>query len=246
MTSHSLSWVGPLSLGAALMYLFDPVGGNRRRAMLRDQAAHAARRTRMVSSALASDLENRVAGFRARVTNGADTLFTDDSVLEARVRSKLGRASSHAGAIGVASVDGIVTLTGPVLAHEHGTVRRAVERISGVAGLVDHLTEYEEAGSVPGLQGDGSALTGAWLQSNWSPTARMLAVAGGATLVAYGLQQRTVAGGLAAAVGAGLLSRGFAGLDIAARAWELVSALEEGRRSRAFDVKAGERGMLGI
>ena len=113
MTSHSLSWVGPLSLGAALMYLFDPVGGNRRRAMLRDQAAHAARRTRMMSSALASDLENRVAGFRARVTNVADTIPTDDSVLEARVRSKLGRASSHAGAIGVASVDGIVTLTGP-------------------------------------------------------------------------------------------------------------------------------------
>ena len=245
MTNHSLSWVGPLSLGAALMYLFDPVGGNRRRAMLRDQAAYAAGRTRDASTALARDLENRVSGIRARLMSSADTTPVDDDILEARVRSKLGRASTHAGAIGVASLDGIVMLTGPVLAHEHGTVCRAVERVHGVAGVVDNLTEHEYAGSVPGLQGEGSVPDIGWSGRNWSPTARLLAVAGGATLIAYGLQQRAISGGLAAALGAGLLSRGFSGLDIAGRASELMSAIEEGRHSRAFDVEAGERGILG-
>ncbi|MGH9173002.1 MAG: BON domain-containing protein, partial [Vicinamibacterales bacterium] len=196
--------------------------------------------------ALACDLENRIAGFRSRLTRAADTTPVDDGILEARVRSKLGRASSHPGAIGVFSVDGVVTLTGPVLAHERGTVLRAVERVKGVVGVADHLTEHEYARSVPGLQGEGSLRGNSWSRGHWSPAARMLAVAGGATLIAYGIQQRTMAGGLAASLGAGLLSRGFAGLDIPGRATELLHALEEGRHSRAFDVEAGERGMLGI
>jgi len=149
MTNQSLSWVGPLSVGAALMYMFDPVGGTRRRAMLRDQAAHLARRTRFASSAVASDLENRVAGLRSRLLTAADATPVDDSVLEARVRSKLGRVSTHPGAIGVSSVDGIVTLTGPVLAHEHGTICRAVERVNGVVDVIDQTTEHEHAGTVP-------------------------------------------------------------------------------------------------
>jgi hypothetical protein len=245
MTNQSLSWVGPLSVGAALMYMFDPVGGTRRRAMLRDQAAHLARRTRFASSAVASDLENRVAGLRSRLLTAADATPVDDSVLEARVRSKLGRVSTHPGAIGVSSVDGIVTLTGPVLAHEHGTICRAVERVNGVVDVIDQTTEHEHAGTVPGLQGEGSLPAPWWAQGNLSPTARLVAVAGGATLMAYGLQQRTVTGGLAASVGAGLLARAFAGADIAARASALIDAIER-RGEPRFDVEAGERGMLGI
>jgi hypothetical protein len=177
--------------------------------------------------------------------SAAESGPVDDTVLEARVRSKLGRASTHAGAIGVASMDGVVTLTGPVRAHEHGTVRRAVERVNGVIGVIDYLTEQAEAGSVPGLQGEGSSPGESWTEA-WSPTARMAAVAGGATLIAYGLQQRTLAGGLAASVGAGLLSRGLIGLDIAARASEWMSGFDERRQSPEFDLEASERGMLGI
>ena len=243
MTKHSLSWVGPLSLGAALMYLFDPVGGNRRRALVRDQVAHAARRAREASRAVTTDLDNRLAGLRARLTSGVDALPVDDAVLEARVRSKLGRTSAHAGAIGVASIDGVVTLTGPVLAHVHGTVCRAVERVNGVVAVIDYLTEHEHAGSVPGLQGEGSVGT---RSEGWSPRTRMAAVAGGATLIAYGLQQRTLAGGVAASLGAGLLSLGLAGIDIAARASEWMNAIEPRRQFQAIDVEAGERGMLGV
>src|SRR5688500_15986079 len=104
MTNQSLSWVGPLSLGATLMYLLDPAAGRRRRALLRDRTASLARRTAEASNALACDLQNRASGLRAQLEHRHDDRPVDDTVIEARVRSRLGRVSTHPGAIGVASV----------------------------------------------------------------------------------------------------------------------------------------------
>jgi hypothetical protein len=244
MSNPTLSWIGPLSLGAMFMYLFDPIGGRRRRAMLRDQAVHLTRLTGDASSTLARDVRNRATGLRAQLQRREDDDLFDDAVIEARIRSAIGRVSTHPGAIGVASVDGIVTIVGPVLAHEHGTILRAARRARGVVDVIDHTTQHEYGDSVPGLQGEGT-VPGGWLLGNWSPTTRMLAIVGGAGLIAYGLQQRNVIGGVAASFGAGLVSRGLANVDVRGRLGELLDRTPTTHEAPAFDVLAGERGLLG-
>ena len=51
-----------LGAGAAVMYLFDPKDGNRRRAMIRDQATKINRQTRETIEGKAQDLSNRAKG----------------------------------------------------------------------------------------------------------------------------------------------------------------------------------------
>jgi hypothetical protein len=49
-------------IGALLMYLFDPQGGNRRRALIRDKAIKLNRQTRETIEGTAKDLSNRAKG----------------------------------------------------------------------------------------------------------------------------------------------------------------------------------------
>lgn len=54
-----LSGVG---IGAALMYLFDPQGGNRRRALIRDKAIHFNKKAQHAVTGKTHDLSNRAKG----------------------------------------------------------------------------------------------------------------------------------------------------------------------------------------
>lgn len=173
-----------MSIGVGLMYLFDPTTGRRRRALLRDQSVRAARHARRASSGLAQDFRNRATGLAARLHSDRATEPIDDAVVEARVRSALGRACSHPGAIGVASIDGIVELVGPILAVDYENVWRAISGVPGVVEIVDNMTVHEDAGDIPGLQGEGS-LPRPRQQRRWSSTPGMLAMAAGAGVLAY-------------------------------------------------------------
>jgi gas vesicle protein len=51
-----------LGIGAALMYLFDPEGGNRRRALIRDKAVKFNRQTKEALDSTVKDLSNRAKG----------------------------------------------------------------------------------------------------------------------------------------------------------------------------------------
>jgi hypothetical protein len=185
---HSLSWVGPLSLGAALMYLFDPSDGRRRRAQLADRTTSFARRAREGAAATACDLQNRVRGVAARLRDEDDAGLVMDAVVDARVRTAIGRVSTHPGAIGVAVVGGIVELNGPVLASEHDAVIDTVVNTRGVLDVVNHLTQHESADTIPGLQGEGSLP--ASRERVWPQAALMCAAAGSAGFIAYGLSRR--------------------------------------------------------
>ena len=57
-----LAILGGLGIGAALMYLFDPDGGNRRRALIRDKATKLNRQTREAIEGRAKDISNRTKG----------------------------------------------------------------------------------------------------------------------------------------------------------------------------------------
>jgi osmotically-inducible protein OsmY len=145
--------VGGLGVGAALMYLFDPERGNRRRALLRDKALHVAHSTGEKLDVKSRDAANRLLGLAARTKSLLKRERVPDAVVAERVRSRIGHVVLHPGSIEVAVQDGRVTLTGPALTRELDPLLREVERVRGVTGVENKLELHEEPGAVPGLQG---------------------------------------------------------------------------------------------
>ena len=146
-------FIGGLLVGALVMYLLDPDRGERRRALVRDQAARAKHRLGDGLDATARDLGNRAKGTAAELRSRLRREPVDDTVLQERVRSTIGHVVSHPGAIEVIVSEGRVTLQGPVLEHELDRLLRAVRRVRGVSEVVNELEVHREPGDVPSLQG---------------------------------------------------------------------------------------------
>jgi hypothetical protein len=72
--------LGALGLGAALMYLFDPDRGNRRRALIRDKMVKFNRQTQEAVSGKVTDIGNRAKGMlhEAKSAFGSDETATAD------------------------------------------------------------------------------------------------------------------------------------------------------------------------
>jgi hypothetical protein len=206
--TRALTWFG---LGAGLMYYFDPDRGRSRRARARDRVRHALKAIDHEIDVTARDLSNRAHGLVAR----GRSLLADgrafDSVIVARVRSRLGHVIAHPHAVEVTSCGGRVLLSGPVLACERRRLLSAVAAVPGVAGVEDRLQVYQRPGDHPALQG-GTPRTCEWPELRpqvWSPTMRLLA---GTAIVASVLRVAP-RGGLAG------LALGLLGAGLAARRW---------------------------
>jgi CBS domain-containing protein len=144
--------VAGVGLGAAAFYFLDPVGGRRRRALARDKAVRAGHLGRRDLARAERHVANRARGLFAHLRAALRDEEAPDDVVEERVRAALGRVCTHAGAIRVAVFEGDVTLSGPVLQHEHGAVLREVGRVRGVGSLDDRLEGHFRAAHIPGLQ----------------------------------------------------------------------------------------------
>jgi hypothetical protein len=157
VTMNSRDFFSGLAVGAGLMYLLDPDRGTRRRALLRDQAVHGAHefgdfRERVAGKS--QDLRNRARGTLAEASGRLRREDVDDAVLEARVRSRIGRAVTNPGAIEVAVANGCVTLSGPALEPEVATLLSHASSVRGVREVENRLDGHAEARQVPGLQGN--------------------------------------------------------------------------------------------
>jgi gas vesicle protein len=196
MTSAVRAGLIGAGVGAASMFILDPDRGARRRALVRDKAVWASRKTRDAAEATRRDLSNRAMGLRARVRNQFADDTADDTTLHARVRSALGRATSHPRAICVNVMNGTVTLTGDVLEAEALAVESAVSGVRGVDTVHCALRTYESAEGIPSLQGgnNGIASWASWVSpNNWSPTA--CAACAGLTMGAVALAAMRAWGG---------------------------------------------------
>jgi hypothetical protein len=143
-------------VGAGLMYLLDPERGKRRRALVRDQvvsAGHDLGDLGEAFSAQARHLRNKAAGLAAEAQARLRGEEVDDFILEARVRSEIGRAVANPGAINATARNGSVMLTGPVLAHEVADLLSTVRSVRGVEDVQNRLEVHERPGSISGLQG---------------------------------------------------------------------------------------------
>ena len=221
-----LSRLGGIGLGATLMYVLDPQGGRRRRALVRDQLVHLIHELGEFADGTGRDAANRARGLWAEVRSAIDGRTPDDRTLAERVRSHLGRCVSHPWAITVAVDEGQVTLTGPVLADEVDGLLSRVRNVPGASEVVNRLEVHPEAGDFPALQG-GTTRTGALsepFQENWSPTLRLMAGTLGVGLMGNCLARRDLASVLLGTVGFGLFLRSATNSSAGAAVGRLIPA----------------------
>ena len=229
-----LKVVSAAGLGAGLMYLFDPDRGKRRRALLRNKAEHASRIAADAAGKTRRDVRNHLLGTFAEVESLFGIREVSNDVLEARVRSKLGRVASHPHAVEVKTDKGIVTLSGPVLADELHPLLDAVAAVSGVKSIENWLEVHEHAGEIPALQG-GRPRQGERfgpLKTNWSPTTRVVATVAGGALAAYGAKRRGLVGTAAGSVGLGIVARALTNFETAR-----LLGLDEQEQRKVIDIQ---------
>ena len=131
--------IGAAGIGAGLMYLFDPDRGKRRRAEIRNKAKHINRVAAEATGKTQRDVRNRLRGIVSEVKSLTRSEAISDDVLEARVRSKMGRVVSHPHAIEVKAREGQITLSGPILNAEVLPLVDAVGAMRGVKNIENLL-----------------------------------------------------------------------------------------------------------
>lgn len=172
-----LSVLTSAGLGAALVYLFDPVSGNRRRAVVRERANKTMRDAQDYWNTAAHHLSNRSKGMLEEMRARLVEEKVDDDRLVRRVAAKLGHHMFRAKAVGITAEDGVVTLQGPVLSSEVDAVLKAIRRIPGVKEVRNEL-EIHETSDIPELQ---ASLQG---RKKWTPARRLAVGSAGLILAA--------------------------------------------------------------
>lgn len=215
--NNGLKVAGGLGLGAGLLLLIDPSTGRRRLKKLRDKVLSLASESEQALGRTSRDLRNRAQGAmaeaRARLREEGPV---SDEVLEARIRSRLGRYVSHPSAIEVTVTGGRAILAGPVLRDEVDDLLAVAASVRGVSEVENRLEVHDEPGDVPGLQG-GVERTGErfeLMQEHWSPAARLLVGAAGGGLALYGAARRGRLGAALGSIGLGMLVRGLTDVPI--------------------------------
>lgn len=151
--SHARDLALGVAIGAALMFLLDPRRGSARRALMRQKSARAAHEIEAAVGIGTRDLGHRMHGIASVAFGKRRPVEAPPDVIVARVRSKLGRLSSHPHAVQVESKgDGAIVLKGPILRTELERVLAGLARVRGVHEIESEL-EVHDRPDIPALQG---------------------------------------------------------------------------------------------
>jgi hypothetical protein len=137
MKHNLLGKLGALATGALAMYYLDPQMGAQRRALLADLVTSGLRGEPAGGARLQSRLARRSYHRAVRVDPQAD------AELRARIQERLGRLVSHPRALDVRVDNGVVRLSGDVLARERDGLLLQVREMAGVQKLVNAMTAHE-------------------------------------------------------------------------------------------------------
>lgn len=199
-----------MGLGAVLMYFYDPRAGNRRRVIARDKLVSWSHQFNDAIRVAARDMSHRVQGTLAESRSLFLKKPQTPEVIEARIRSKLGRCVSHPSAINVVAEEGgRVILEGPILQREVEDLLNAVASVQGVTSIENRLEAHRTAEGVPALQG-GTGRPGErieMMQTNWAPATRLLAGSVGTSLMLTAVRKPGLFNGLLGLLGLGLFAR---------------------------------------
>lgn len=190
MNSVTRSLLG-VALAAGAMYIFDPDSGHRRRVLLRDRCARAAKRLELRTRDARHEVSHQVHDLTAKARTQLARRKVNDKALLKQARAAIARASSHPEAIASTVHDGHVYLRGDVLTYEHQPVLDEMRSLEGVRVITDHLTIREPHEGVRRVH-DGEAHDG------WSVAGRIFVGATGCALVLWGIKERKTLGELGA------------------------------------------------
>jgi osmotically-inducible protein OsmY len=140
-------------LGAGWFYFFDRDRGARRRALVRDQLAHAGHEMDDAARSGARHIRNRATGAVRETAARWAEREVDDRVLVERVRSRVGRVVRDASELEVYATDGEITLVGNVASDEVQAVVRAAKEVRGVERVDNRLDVVSRGQPVSGRPG---------------------------------------------------------------------------------------------
>jgi len=129
-------------LGATAAYFLEPRQAARRRAVVRDKASSAVKRSFIQSGKMMRHLRNKLGGAVHSVgalVSAAGSV--SDRRLESRLRSIIGRTIERRHQIDLAVRDGKVSLRGDLKPHEAGLVVQAIERVPGVLTVDNQIID---------------------------------------------------------------------------------------------------------
>jgi len=194
------------------MYFADPLCGRRRRALTRDQAVALWHDLGCELEKAKKDVANRTHGVLCSIRSLLSRRPAGIRLVEARVRSRVGRAVSHPHAITVLAAEGgRVVLSGPVLAYEVPYLLKCVRSAPGVKEVINRLDVHEEAGNISSLQGGVPRRPhSAFARERWTPALRVGAGAIGTAAVCTGVARGGPLGWARAFTGGALLARAAA------------------------------------
>lgn len=156
--NKGLTLVGGLGLGAALMYIFDPDRGKRRRVMIREKVESAGNKVGDTAGKMGRDIRNRAYGMVAETRSMFRAEEVSDEVLVDRVRARLGRIPADIGAFDVRAQNGEVTLSGQISADDLPKVLRAARFVRGVKSVNNQFEVRAEPRDASVLQGEPQTL----------------------------------------------------------------------------------------
>ena len=134
--------LGAAAAGALAMYYLDPDLGERRRALLADLVRNGLPPERRAANRIGRRPFPRI----AKSDPGSD------ADLRGRVQARLGRVVSHPGAIRIDVDQGVVRLSGRVLAKERDGLLAQVREVPGVRELVNAMTAHDRPGEIAGSE----------------------------------------------------------------------------------------------
>lgn len=142
--------------GGTLLFLYDPINGKRRRALVRDKAFSFKNHSLQYAGKHFRDLRNRGRGLVYEMNNLLKVEDNvDDEILIQRVRSAFGKKVIHTKSIDVLADRGVVTLSGPILSREVANLISCVRKVPGVTEVINDLDIHETSEGIPDLQGNG-------------------------------------------------------------------------------------------
>ena len=128
-----------IAAGAATMFLLDPRQGARRRAEIGNRVVGAAHTLERVAGARGEHLLDRGRGLVAEAARRLRRDGAGDARLDARVRSKLGRAASNPHAVGTRVQNRTVVLEGVVPSNEIDAIVAAAATVRGIERVDNRL-----------------------------------------------------------------------------------------------------------
>jgi hypothetical protein len=224
MDKQKWSLVGSAGLGAGvgagLMYLLDPQGGGRRRAVARDKSVSVLKQGGKAAAKTSRHLGNKTKGLVAEAGSKLrkSDLVDDGQKLLKKVQKAVRVSVSYPAAIDPILEEGRLHLHGLVLASEVARLLAAIGAVEGVTDVENRLELHESPKDLAAFRKGAKRWVG--------PAARVLTGTTGGALALAGLKNRNVALG---AVGLGLLAHGIANPDVK----QLTSRLHRSRNGSA-------------